>query len=75
MGVHLIYDGVVEGAGGAVIDDVFGLVAAIPASVFYNYLTNQIAVLVSRMDAFALELMNILQKRMLTQGHPRSGRN
>lgn len=54
---------------------IMGLVAAIPASVFYNYLTNHIAVLVSRMDAFALELMNILQKRMLKQGAPRGGRN
>ena len=39
-----------------------GLVAAIPASVCYNYLTNKIQILVTRMDSFALELSNIIQK-------------
>lgn len=49
----------------ALVAVIAGLMAAIPASVFYNYLTNKIAVMVSRMDAFALELLNILQKRMV----------
>ncbi|MCX7964823.1 MAG: MotA/TolQ/ExbB proton channel family protein [Candidatus Sumerlaea chitinivorans] len=44
-----------------------GLLAAIPASVFYNYLTNKIAILTSRMDAFALELANVIQKRILKE--------
>jgi biopolymer transport protein ExbB/TolQ len=44
-----------------------GLFAAIPASIFYNYFTNKVAILISRMDAFALELSNILQKNMLKQ--------
>jgi len=48
---------------------VFGLVAAIPAVVSYNYLTNKIQILVTRMDSFALELSNVVQKRILQQGH------
>jgi len=48
---------------------VFGLIAAIPAVVSYNYLTNKIQILITRMDAFALELSNVVQKRILQQGH------
>jgi biopolymer transport protein TolQ len=48
---------------------VFGLVAAIPAVVSYNYLSNKIQILVTRMDSFALELSNVVQKRILQQGH------
>ncbi len=47
---------------------VFGLLAAIPAVVCYNYLTNKIQILVTRMDSFALELSNVIQKRILQQG-------
>ncbi len=42
-----------------------GLLAAIPASVGYNYFVNNIQILTSRMDAFALELSNIVQKQIL----------
>jgi len=51
----------------ALVATVAGLVAAIPASIFYNYLANKIAILTSRMDSFALELANIIQKRMVKQ--------
>jgi biopolymer transport protein TolQ len=51
----------------ALVAVVAGLVAAIPASIFYNYLTNKIAIMISRMDAFALELLNIFQKRLVKQ--------
>lgn len=51
----------------ALVATVAGLVAAIPASIFYNYLSNKIAILTSRMDSFALELANIIQKRMVKQ--------
>jgi biopolymer transport protein TolQ len=44
-----------------------GLIAAIPASVFYNYLTNKLQIMISRMDAFALELANVMQKTMIKQ--------
>jgi len=48
----------------ALVATVGGLVAAIPASVMYNYLTNKIRILTSRMDSFALELTNIIQKQL-----------
>lgn len=51
----------------ALVATVAGLIAAIPASIFYNYLSNKIAILTSRMDSFALELANIIQKRMVKQ--------
>jgi biopolymer transport protein TolQ len=51
----------------ALVTTVAGLVAAIPASIFYNYLSNKIGIMTSRMDSFALELANIIQKRMVKQ--------
>jgi biopolymer transport protein TolQ len=51
----------------ALIATIAGLTAAIPSSIFYNFLTNKISILISRMDAFALELANILQKKMIKQ--------
>ncbi len=51
----------------ALVATVAGLIAAIPASIFYNYLSNKINILTSRMDSFALELANIIQKRMVKQ--------
>lgn len=50
-----------------------GLVAAIPASIFYNYLTNQVAIMTSRMDAFSSEISNIVQKRIIKQMGPGGG--
>jgi len=47
---------------------VAGLVAAIPAVVSYNYLTNKVQILITRMDSFALELSNVIQKRILQRG-------
>jgi len=44
-----------------------GLVCAIPASMMYNYFTHQVSTLISRMDAFALELSNVILKEMLKQ--------
>jgi biopolymer transport protein TolQ len=51
----------------ALITTVAGLAAAIPASVMYNYFTARVQVLISRMDSFALELSNIIQKQLLKQ--------
>jgi biopolymer transport protein TolQ len=51
----------------ALITTVAGLAAAIPASVAYNYFTARVQVLISRMDSFALELANIIQKQLLKQ--------
>jgi biopolymer transport protein TolQ len=52
----------------ALTTTVAGLVAAIPAVICYNYLTSKIQVLISRMDSFALELSNVIQKQLLKRG-------
>ena len=52
----------------ALVATIAGLIAAIPASVFFNVFTNKISVMVARMDAFALELSNIIQKRIMRDG-------
>lgn len=51
----------------ALVTTVAGLIAAIPASLFYNYLTSCVANMAGRMDSFALELANIVQKRLVKQ--------
>ncbi|MFW5870536.1 MAG: MotA/TolQ/ExbB proton channel family protein [Candidatus Sumerlaeota bacterium] len=51
----------------ALTTTVAGLAAAIPASVMYNYFTARVQLLISRMDSFALELANIIQKQLLKQ--------
>lgn len=48
----------------ALITTIAGLFAAIPASVMYNYLVSKVKLLTSRMDSFALELSNVIQKQM-----------
>jgi biopolymer transport protein TolQ len=48
----------------ALVTTAVGLLAAIPASVMYNYLTNKVRILTGRMDSFALELSNIIQKQL-----------
>ncbi|MGB9690996.1 MAG: MotA/TolQ/ExbB proton channel family protein [Candidatus Sumerlaeaceae bacterium] len=47
-----------------------GLFAAIPASVFYNYFTNKIAILISQMDSFALQLANVIMKQIISSVSP-----
>ena len=56
---------VAPGIATALTTVVAGLVAAIPAVVAYNYFTNVIRRLTSRMDAFALELSSVAQKQVL----------
>ncbi len=51
----------------ALLTTVGGLFCAIPASIMYNYLTHRVRRLVSRMDAFALELSNVIQKQIIKQ--------
>ena len=51
----------------ALTTTVGGLFCAIPASIMYNMLTQQVRVLTSQMDAFSLELSNIVQKQILKQ--------
>ena len=51
----------------ALLTTIGGLFCAIPASIFYNYFTHRIRTLISRMDAFALELGNVIQKQIIRQ--------
>lgn len=51
----------------ALLCTVGGLFCAIPASVTYNYFTHRVQYLISRMDAFALELSNVIHKQILKQ--------
>ena len=44
-----------------------GLVCAIPASTMFNYFTHQVSNLISRMDAFAMELNNVILKELMKQ--------
>jgi biopolymer transport protein TolQ len=39
-----------------------GLLAAIPAAVFYNFYSSRIRVLNSMVDDFALEFLNIVER-------------
>jgi biopolymer transport protein TolQ len=57
---------IAPGIATALTTTIAGLLAAIPAVVSYNYLTNSIQILINRMDAFALELSNIVQKHILS---------
>lgn len=51
----------------ALITTIGGLFCAIPSSIFYNNLTTKVRMLTSQMDAFALELSNIVQKQIMKQ--------
>ena len=46
----------------ALIATAFGLVAAIPAVIYYNRLTNNVKLLASEMDDFAMEFLNIAER-------------
>jgi biopolymer transport protein TolQ len=50
----------------ALLSTLAGLVAAIPASLFYNYFASEVDKRVVRMEGFAGELANLIQKRLLT---------
>lgn len=44
---------------------VFGLIAAIPASLFFNYFANKNKLLITEMDNFGLEIISIFQKHII----------
>ena len=46
----------------ALITTAMGLLAAIPAAVFYNFYSSRIRVLNSMVDDFALEFLNIVER-------------
>jgi biopolymer transport protein TolQ len=53
---------VAPGISEALITTAMGLLAAIPAAVFYNFYNSRIRVLASMMDDFALEFLNIVER-------------
>ena len=46
----------------ALVATAFGLAAAIPAVIFYNYLSQRTKIFASEMDDFAMEFLNICER-------------
>jgi biopolymer transport protein TolQ len=57
---------VAPGIAEALITTAVGLVAAIPAQVFYNYLTSRVHVLATEMENFTSEFLNIAERHFLS---------
>ncbi len=57
---------VAPGIAEALITTAIGLVAAIPAQVFYNYLTARVHVLATDIDNFISEFLNIAERHFLS---------
>ena len=53
---------VAPGIGGALVATAFGLFAAIPAVIAYNYFLTRIKVLDAEMDHFAADFLNIIKR-------------
>jgi biopolymer transport protein TolQ len=53
---------VAPGIADALVATAFGLVAAVPAVVAYNHLSNKVKVAASAMDDFAMEFLNIAER-------------
>ena len=53
---------VAPGIGGALVATAFGLFAAIPAVIAYNYLLSRIKVLDSEMENFSADFLNIIKR-------------
>ena len=53
---------VAPGISAALITTAMGLFAAIPAAVFFNFLSSRVRVLSSMLDDFALEFLNIVER-------------
>ncbi|MBN1900560.1 MotA/TolQ/ExbB proton channel family protein [Candidatus Sumerlaeota bacterium] len=56
------------GVSTALMTTVAGLIAAIPAVIFYNFLLGKVQNLVRRMDSFSMEISNIIQKQIIKLG-------
>jgi biopolymer transport protein TolQ len=52
------------GIAGALIATAFGLFAAIPAAIFYNYYSHAIRLIGTRMDDFCLEFLNLAERSL-----------
>jgi len=55
----------------ALTTTIFGLGAAIPAVIAYNYLVNRVAVFRMVMEDFAVRLLSVLEKNILARTAPR----
>jgi len=53
---------VAPGIAEALIATAFGLIAAVPAVMFYNYLSQRVKLFASGMDDFAMEFLNIAER-------------
>ncbi|MCL5965676.1 MAG: protein TolQ [Deltaproteobacteria bacterium] len=53
---------VAPGIAEALVATAMGLVAAIPSVIAYNYFTNRIRVIASRIDGFSVEFLNFLER-------------
>ena len=53
---------VAPGIAEALIATAFGLVAAVPAVLFYNYLSQRVKLFASGMDDFSMEFLNIAER-------------
>lgn len=66
---------VAPGIAEALVATAFGLLAAIPAVVFYNHFNRRIQVLESQMDTFSQDFLNLVELEVLSrQGQPESSR-
>jgi biopolymer transport protein TolQ len=57
---------VAPGVGGALVATAFGLFAAIPAVVFYNFFVSRIRVLDSEMTNFSNDFLNIVKRHFFS---------
>ncbi len=56
---------VAPGISEALVATAMGLFTAIPAVIAYNYFVNRVRILVSQIDSFSSEFLNILQRHLL----------
>ena len=61
---------VAPGISGALVATAFGLAAAIPAVIGYNYFVGRVRHWVTEMDNFALELANLVERRLVRSTKP-----
>jgi biopolymer transport protein TolQ len=61
---------VAPGISGALVATAFGLGAAIPAVIGYNYFVGRVRRVVTEMDNFALELANLIERRLVRSTKP-----
>ena len=59
---------VAPGISEALITTAIGLAAAIPASIAYNHLQQQVRKIASSIDSFSSDFLNIVQKKLMLRG-------